>query len=667
MAAHHVTIFSNGIADFRRRYAVSAGDPQEISIPVKTDDVADVLASLNVYGPVSLKSPPSFRPANENDSHLEIDPDNVLVQLASRLSGARVRLEKAAGGLEGTLVGLHTEQEAGGGERIEVLSLIVLTEQGFTKMPLRELQRLNFTDEAVRTEIAKALKRNLQAIKPDSTFIALTVATEQPQAEALLQYTIPAAAWKISYRLRRDETEESKKFEFQGFAIVDNTTDEDWTDFLVSVVTGEPITFSTDLAESKIPHRDHVNVVKDRALGSVEVEEAMPMPMMKRKRSPGEPAVMMAAAEARFGMTEQTQYKKVAPSAQMEEAAVQNVGDFCVFESKQPVTILAHRSAVIPMFQAALDDAETVLHYQHENHPERPYRSVRFKNEMPHSLGRGVCTVYEGGVYGGSCILPATPAGETCLLPHALETGVKIRRDAKPDELRTIGIQISEGICQISQFTRKEIGYQIQSLKEESFQVVIDHHFFLNRPQFTCRLKISDGTTSELEVAEKLTDGMRLSFSLAPREQLQIVVEETKVNHSRFELLADRDDQLPSKIRWIVENLIDTNGPLANDPTLKACLEIQKRLVAKTEEMFAAQQEINRLSSRQERLRNNIGTGGQNQETQRWRADLALAENRITAIEDNQLPALEQQAQALRAELRQALAGLAADWQEDVH
>lgn len=665
MAGNHVTIFSNGIADFQRSYPVALDAPKEISIPVKTSDVADVLASLNVYGPVALKSPPSFRPANENDSTLSLNPGEVLEQLATRLSGSQVRLEKASGSLQGTLVGLHTEQEGSGGERITVSYLIVLTEAGFTKMPLRELQRLQFTDEAVRREIDKALKRNFQEIKPQSTFITLTVTAEEHDAEALLQYTLPAAAWKISYRLRREGPAESSRFEFQGFAIVDNNTDEDWTDFWVAVVTGEPITFSTDLAESKIPHRNHVNVVKDRALGSVEVEESLAMEFFDEA-----PAQAMMAADTKFGMTgDSTRMTrragaKAIKAAKMEDAQVQTVGDFCVFESKQPVTILAHRSAVIPMFQSQLEEAQTVLHYKHENHPERPYRSVRFKNEMPHSLGRGVCTVYEAGVYGGSCILPATPAGETCLLPHALETGVKVRRDVQNPVVRTVGIHISEGICHTSQFTRRETYYHLHNLKDEAFEVTLDHDDFLSRPKITCRVKRGDGTTAELESSEKLKDGMRYSVPLAARENLRIVVEETKIERSRFELLAPRDDQLPYKMQWLVQNLIDTNGPLAKDPAIQECLEIQRRLDAKLQEIAAAQQEIARLSARQDRLRNNLGTGGQNEQTDHWRADLAQTEDRITQIEDDKLPDLQEEAAQVRAELREALADLSADWQE---
>jgi hypothetical protein len=117
-------------------------------------------------------------------------------------------------------------------------------------------------------------------------------------------------------------------------------------------------------------------------------------------------------------------------------------------------------------------------------------------------------------------------------------------------------------------------------------------------------------------------------------------------------------------MQWFVQNLIDTNGPLANDPALRHCLEIQQRLDAKLQEMNTAQQQISRLSARQDRLRNNLGTGGQNEHTDRWRADLAQTEVRITDIEDKTLPALNNQANTIRAELREALAGLSADWQE---
>ncbi len=60
MSDNRVVIYSNGIADFQRHYEVSGQESREISIPVRQDHLADVLASFNVYGDVSLESPPSF-------------------------------------------------------------------------------------------------------------------------------------------------------------------------------------------------------------------------------------------------------------------------------------------------------------------------------------------------------------------------------------------------------------------------------------------------------------------------------------------------------------------------------------------------------------------------------------------------------------------------------
>jgi len=237
MNENRVVVYSNGIADFQRCYEVGADAPQRISILVRQDHLADVLASFNVYGNVKLESPPTFRPSNELEGNITIDPQKVLEDLATNLSGAKVRVERAGGTVEGTLVGLHQEEEATTGEPIRPKSIIVLAEDGLRRCVLREIQSFKFLDEDVQVEIDKALQRNYQRIKPNSTFVELVLSAKDDKAEAVVQYTIPAAAWKISYRLRMAE---GRATELQGFAIVDNNTDEDWTDFHVCVVTGEP-------------------------------------------------------------------------------------------------------------------------------------------------------------------------------------------------------------------------------------------------------------------------------------------------------------------------------------------------------------------------------------------------------------------------------------------
>src|SRR5690606_12758223 len=53
-----------------------------------------------------------------------------------------------------------------------------------------------------------------------------------------------APVWKTSYRLVLDD--EKQPF-LQGWAIVENTTEQDWTDVNLTLVSGRPISFAMDL------------------------------------------------------------------------------------------------------------------------------------------------------------------------------------------------------------------------------------------------------------------------------------------------------------------------------------------------------------------------------------------------------------------------------------
>src|SRR5690606_32300489 len=116
-------------------------------------------------------------------------------------------------------------------------------------------------------------------------------------------------------------------------------------------------------------------------------------------------------------------------TATVETAPIREVGDFAVFHAQTPVSIGAHRSALVPIFQVALEQSRSVLYYKASDWSSRGYRAIEFTNTTPHSLGRGVCSVYADNTFLGSCVLPATSPGGDALLVHALDTGVRIRCD----------------------------------------------------------------------------------------------------------------------------------------------------------------------------------------------------------------------------------------------
>ena len=145
---------------------------------------------------------------------------------------------------------------------------------------------------------------------------------------------------------------------------------------------------------------------------------------------------------------------------------------------------------------------------------------------------------------------------------------------------------------------------------------------------------------------------------------MQLKVKEKQLTESKAELISHTKQADIIHIHWLENNLVKTNGPLANDPEIKKCLALQSELDAKREDVADVEKEAARLAQRQDRLRKNIKSGGQDELTNRWRAELDEAEQSIRRIEEETFPALAKDEKAIRACLIEALRSLAAEWSE---
>lgn len=656
MSQNRATIYSNGIAELSRSYSVSKSKPANISIPVRQQHLADVLASLTVSGDVKIDSPPSYQPANVDDGNLNITTRDSLVSIAQQLAGAKVNITRGEETISGQLIGLQDHQTGSAGEPFVETFLIILCKGAIHRVAIKEVTTMQFTDPVIQSEIDKALSRRLREIKPNSTFVDLKLSTDTKKTDATVQYTIPAAAWKISYRLILLENE---KVELHGHAIVDNNTDEDWNNFIISVVMGQPITFTSDLADSKTPRRDHVNIVQDTAIGAVEIEEDMEE--MVVMAAGGGAADHRFAARAGSKMSKSRSVKAAAPKARIDEATHSESGDFCIFESYHPVSIGARRSASIPVFQTTLGESRTVLHYKRENHQTRPFRSVEFTNSLDHSLGRGVCTVFDQANYAGSCIIPSLKIGQNTLLAHALDTGVKLTPKHKDLISRRMGVRVSEGVVIESHHLQSQTDYHIKN-NSKAIPLILDHAFRLGESNMECHLLRNDQDAETID-SKQLENGRRFEISLLEKDELVISVIETKTRTNKV-FLVDLDQDQYTRTDWLIENLVESNSPLADDPAVKHCIEIQRRMDEINLQIKHAKAEIDRLNKRQERLRKNIKAGGGQQQDQRWRTDLAKSEDAIVQLEDERLSELQEQLTTTRKQLRDALTALSLQWND---
>src|SRR5207248_1992103 len=71
--------------------------------------------------------------------------------------------------------------------------------------------------------------------------------TGQGQRHVRIGYVVETPVWKTSYRLLLPSGGANDKPKLQGWAIVENQTDNDWADVQLSLVSGRPISFIQEL------------------------------------------------------------------------------------------------------------------------------------------------------------------------------------------------------------------------------------------------------------------------------------------------------------------------------------------------------------------------------------------------------------------------------------
>lgn len=660
MKSNRVTLFSNGMGHFTRHYDVKSSEPKRISLPFNKNHISDVATSLNTFraegGLVRYSVPPSFTPTNAASSTLKIDAKNALRSLLERLSGSEVKIgfvnsSKAEETFR--IIGIDSLDSIGvHGEIIKQDAVSVLDSNNtIHRFRLSEINGIRFTNEAVQAEVDKALRANFQSIKPESTFIDLVLEADEDSVAAVT-YTIPVAAWKMRYSIQQ----EGDKFFLEGAVVVDNNTDEDWDNFIVSVVTGDPISFMTDIAEIKTPQRHTINLVNTNAVGNVNVENGYAlesaMPAMacgmsaKATRSMSR-SVMNTAS---FGMNENENSRNYIEDMVVSDGVdTKEIGDFCVFTSKTPISIASKKSAVVPMFTVALKTAGVVLLYKESNHARRPFRAVKFKNETTHTLGKGKVVLYNDGLLAGECVLDTAKPGENRMLPHCLENGVRIIKDNQKTDRVLTSIKLANSVAVQEWMNLSKTKYVIENNKNEEFKVAFEV------PSYLGMEAVFTHSGVDVQELEKLQNGYRLYFTIAPNEKLTLNIDE--------KLVLNQEINIGSNFYWIQNNIVSTGNELANNDGVKRCIKIQKEIDKLDTQLNKLNERSSKLDTQADRIRRNIESAkSTNAGLSEWVGDLDKFEKECRQIEDVDLPKLEEAKEAKEAELQEALEAISGSW-----
>ena len=667
---NEVTVFSNGIADFRRRFQVPRGGERVITLAYRRDHIGDVLGSLNVFGPVRIVKPPAYRHTNANAPTLAISPDDAIPGLLRSFSGAKVRVWTRGGGddgVAGTILGLDKLDEVVR-ERVVERAYLGLygDDRKLRRISLEDITDYRFEADADNAEIAKALSRNYQAIKPESTFVDLTLGTldgATEDAEAIVQGVIPLSAWKMTYRIEAGP--DGSRLE--GLAIVDNNTDEDWANFLVSVVTGEPNTFATDLAVAKVPRRRLVNLVPESAIGGFQAAEGLTSPpyqappSLKGATPPRRSAQFSGRKEMGGGYGaapvamamdfEAVDSMMLEAPAGRDEAEASSVGEFQVFRSKAPVDVPARSSALVPMFSRGLGDARTILIYNEREMPTHPFRAIRLVNDTGLNLNKGTCTVFREGVFSGQGILDNCKPGEVRVVPHSLELGVLVLKQSDPVGGRLVRIKVSDGLIVEETAENLRTTYLLKNKLDEPFTFVLEYNQVLPDSEMKA-------AGPEVAEREKTAAGIRFEFLLAPGAgPTAVTIEETRPRSQQMHL----NEQTLA--------MLGETKRLTDDPRIIEAMKVQESIDRAKREL-ARQQALRKTAvDKQARVQQLVATargGGGGQQANEWMKDLGETEKAIRDLDEKVIPGLAAELDLLQRRIGEALKAIRATWEDPV-
>jgi hypothetical protein len=263
-----VILYSNGVAYIERRGVVSGS--VEVNLSFKQSQVDDVLKSMVVLdlgeGKIGAVSYNSSAPAGARMSEIPFSvssttPDGGgIAGVLSQLQGAKVSVTTAKGIFAGAI--LTVERKTVTTEKITsvVPFLVIASETGeISSFDLSEIRSVKLLDEGTRKDLNEFASAAASARRRDAKTITVTSAGNG-QREMVVSYTIAAPIWKTTYRVVLDEA--GKPF-FQGWAIVDNISEEDWQNVQLSLVSGTPISFIQPIQQPFYRYRPVVPIPAD--------------------------------------------------------------------------------------------------------------------------------------------------------------------------------------------------------------------------------------------------------------------------------------------------------------------------------------------------------------------------------------------------------------------
>jgi hypothetical protein len=633
-----VILFSSGVAHFNRSAEVDGDVRVDLTFPEQ--DINDLIKSMVLQdfsekGRVSAVTYDSHEPIDRTLRSFAINLNNnpTFAQILTQARGEKVEvvMQQAAvgqpGTLTGSIIGVEHQKVASkdGGQDVEVLNLWCA--EGVRSVRLNEVQRLRFTNAVIENEFRRALETLSLAHDTQKKAVSLHFSGEGKR-KVQVGYVTESPIWKTSYRLILDKKE---KPYLQGWAVVENPTDEDWQGVEMALVSGRPISFRMDLynplfiarplvepelfaslrpptytgALNKNALHDLTNVdigmdkdIADQPQNFYGRSGATKQKVLEQQKELANLGAMKRTVEARDKEAREAHARMLAEDlgkrmnaggAVPSVATASALGDYFQYVIDQPVSLGRQKSALLPIINKDVD-ATRVSIYNPGVQAKHPLLGLKFKNSTGMNLSQGPITVFEGSTYAGDTRVLDLQPGEERLVSYAIDLGTEVAVKNGNNTSRITKVKAVKGIVSTETLIREEKVYDISNRSTTDRTVLIEH------PN---RKGQGFAFVGDHKPAEEAADVFRFSVPVPSKKDLSYTVTEERTQGASITLTNGQENQ----IRYF----LSLNEASAE---LKAKLNEALSLKAKFDDVVREIQKVNvriqTITTDQNRIRQNL-------------------------------------------------------------
>jgi hypothetical protein len=638
LPVREVVLYKHGVGYFERSGRLAAGE--SVRLDFNATEMNDMLKSLTLSekggGKIAGLRYDSMEPLSQKLSEFPFEIGNDgMTGLLDRLRGARVELKLGAETIAGVIVNARTVP--GTGREAERDQLNLLLDSGDLRgVDLNAVASLRFSDAKLQQQfreylgaIAAARSKEKRSVYIDSTGAGAR--------DVVASYMVPSPVWKSSYRLILGANGQPV---MEGWAIVDNTTGEDWKNVTLSLVSGRPISFVTQLYPPKYVDRPAAELADDTAARPIVHAAAMlvpppaPAPMEKARQQPYMQAGVAGGVPGGvLGGIVANDFKAETGSSINPHNEARELGELFEYRISQPVTIRSNESAMLPFLQQPIEGRKLLIYADHSS--SHPTNAVQLTNSTGKTLDGGPITVYDAGAYGGEALMETLKAGDRRLISYAVDLGTRITEAFGSKQALVREIHAVRGIVTTKMAAEETRTYTIRNVDQKAKTLIIEHPL---RQGYTLLSQ---------KPASKTASNYRFEVPLDASETKEFPVAEERVFDQSITVSNLTPDVLASYIG-------NRELSAAGRQQLQKIAD-QKRLIAENDQALRdVQAQVSDLGNEENRIRQNIQTlisvREQQQLVQTYSRQLDTTEQKLVGLRDRQAE-LQKKKTALQGEL----------------